>query len=48
MSKVPLTSYLELEIKYERLYEQLQEILNFIKDNDPVSAYEYAVKENLV
>lgn len=40
--------YYRLKDDYDELYYQLQDILYFIKQNDPAGAYEYAKSEGLV
>lgn len=38
----------ELEEKKERLEAHIENIINFIQDNELANAYEYCVKEGLV
>lgn len=46
--KVPLSDYQELGDRCDKLEHQIQDLIEFIRNNDIVGAYEYAVKENLV
>lgn len=47
-TKIPISEYRELGDRCDELERQIQELLEYIKDNDIAGAYEYAVKENLV
>lgn len=47
-AKVPFSDYQELEEKYEKLQYQMQDVINFLKDNDIIGAYEYLASEGLV
>lgn len=47
-AKVPFSDYQELEEKYEKLQYQMQDVINFLKNNDIIGAYEYLASEGLV
>lgn len=47
-ARVPLSSYNDLEKKYDELQCQVKDLISYIENNDPAGAYEYAVSEGLV
>lgn len=47
-AKVSAEDYYNLERKYNELTYQLEDILYYIKENDPAGAYEYAKSVGLV
>lgn len=45
---IPAQDYYDLEEKYNELTYQIQDILYYVKINDPAGAYEYAKSVGLV
>lgn len=46
--KISMSEYRELGDRCDKLEHQIQDLLEYIKNNDISGAYEYAVKEKLV
>lgn len=47
-AKVPYTDYRKLEEQLEICKGQIQDIANFIRNNDCPGAYEYLISEKLI
>ena len=46
--KVPFQDYRDLEDKYDELEGKVKDLIEYIKNDDVVGAYEYAVSEGLI